>query len=110
MSDPRNSSLFLRLANSVNSSVLIRPPFSRTEDYVIAGKISSKKQFLAITGALVGKETIQSVWNKAIESFNISDELHLYWLDDGGHVIATNQINVLPGTFIGSQNADPQVS
>lgn len=98
------------MANSANASVLIRPPFVRTEDYVIAAKISSKEQLLAVTGALVGKETVQTIWKKAIESLNISDELHLFWLDEGGYVIATNQINVMPGTFIGSPNADPQVS
>jgi hypothetical protein len=76
----------------------------------VASKISSKEQFLAVAGALVGKETIQSIWRNAIESFNISEQLHLYWLDDGGHVIASNQINVSPGSFIGFQNVDSQVS
>ena len=109
LADPHNSSLFLRLAHSPNSSVLIRPPLGQSDDYLIAAKISSKEQFLAVTGALVGKEVIQSLWNNAIESFNISDSKHLYWLDEGGYVIATNQINVSPGTFIGSKNADPQV-
>lgn len=67
-------------------------------------------QLLAITGSLVGKETIQSIWNNALESLNISDSMHLYWLDEGGYVVATNQISVSPGTFIGSKNADPQVT
>lgn len=77
---------------------------------MIAAKISSKEQFLAVTGALVGKEAIQGLWNKAVEGLNVSDELHLYWLDAGGYIIYSNQINVNPGTFIGSKNADPQVN
>lgn len=110
MADPRNSSLFLRLAHSRDASILIRPPLSRGEDYLVAAKISSKEQFLAVAGALVGKDIVHSIWKNAVEAFNISDQLHLYWLDEGGYIVATNQINVSPGTFIGSSNADPQVS
>jgi hypothetical protein len=110
LTDPRNSSLFLRLAYSPQASILIRPPLSRNEDYLVAAKISSKEQFLAVAGALVGKETVQSIWKNAIEAFNISDQLYLYWLDEGGYVIASNQINISPGSFIGSQNVDSQVS
>ncbi|KAK4015396.1 hypothetical protein OUZ56_030377 [Daphnia magna] len=109
LADPRNSSLFLRLAHSRDASILIRPPLSRGEDYLVAAKISSKEQFLAIAGALVGKDIVHSIWKNAVEAFNISDQLHLYWLDEGGYIVATNQINVSPGTFIGSSNADPQL-
>jgi hypothetical protein len=110
LTDPRNSSLFLRLAHSPQASILIRPPLSRSEDYLVASKISSKEQFLAVAGALVGKETLLSIWRNAIEAFNVSDHMHLYWLDEGGYVIASNQINISPGSFIGSKNVDPQVS
>lgn len=98
------------MAHSPQASVLIRPPFIRSDDYLVAAKISSKEQFLAVSGALVGKETMLSIWRNVTESLNISDHLHLYWLDEGGHVIATNQMDIQPGTFIGSKNADPQVS
>ena len=108
LTDPRNSSLFSRLAQSTNASVLIQPPSSRTgDDFLLAAKVSSKEQLLAVSGALVGKEAIQSVWNKVVGAFNISDSAHLYWLDEGGYVIATNQINAAVGSFIG--HSDPQV-
>lgn len=110
LADPRNSSLFLRLAHSRDASILIRPPLTRSEDFLVAAKISSKEQLLAVAGALVGKETVHSIWKNAVEAFNISDQLQLYWLDEGGYIIATNQINVSPGSFIGSTIADSQVS
>ena len=62
-----------------------------------------------VTGALVAKETVQSMWTKATSSFlNENEQMHLYWLDEGGYVITSNQ-NIEPGTFIGSKKADPQV-
>lgn len=108
LTDPRNSSLFSRLVQSKNATVLIQPPSARSgDDFLLAAKISSKEQLLAVSGALVGREAIHSVWNKVVGAFNISDNSQLYWLDEGGYVIATNQINTAAGSFIG--HSDPQV-
>jgi hypothetical protein len=93
---------------STNASVLIQPPSGRNgDDFLLAAKVSSQEQLLAVSGALVAKEAIQSVWNKVVGAFNISDSAQLYWLDEGGYVIATNQINAAVGSFIG--HSDPQV-
>ena len=107
--DPRNSSTFMRLSSSANTSILIRPPSGRGDDYLIAAKISSKDQLLAVTGALTGKDAIQSIWSRALGQLNISDQSHVYWLDEGGYVIAANQLSIAPGSFLGASRADPQV-
>lgn len=114
--DPRNSSLFRRLANAANSSIIIKPPplsgrsFLVTDEYVVAGKVSSKDQLLAVTGAVASQEAIQTIWTKALAQLNASGEgQHIYWLDEGGYVIATNQPGVVPGSFVGSSHVDPQL-
>lgn len=49
------------------------------------------------------------MWTRAMSLLNGSDHLHLYWLDEGGYIVATNQMNTLPGTFIGASQVEPQV-
>lgn len=33
----------------------------------------------------------------------------MYWLDEGGNIISSNQDDIQPGSFLGSKYADPQV-
>ena len=115
LADSRNSSLFLRMASLSNSSILIRPPplSGGGDEYVVAAKVTSKDQLMAVTGALASREAIQVVWTRALVQLNASGnanaEQHVYWLDEGGYVIATNQLGVAPGSFLGSSQADPQL-
>jgi len=106
--NPGNSSVFLRLAHS-NASILLQPPMDDREDFLIASKITLEEQLLAVTGGFVSKEAVQSMWMRATSLLNGSDHLHLYWLDEAGYVIASNQINILPGTFIGASQVEPQI-
>ena len=109
--DPRNSSIFLRLAHS-EAKLLISPPIHQEEsdDFLIAAKVVAKGQLMALVGSSVTKDTLQSLWAKVTgTSFKQSDNVNLYWLDEGAHVIASNQMQIHPGTFIGSINADPQL-
>ena len=65
--------------------------------------------FFAVTGGFVSKEAMQSMWTSATSLLNESDHLHVHWLDEAGYVIASNQMDILPGTFIGAKQAEPQV-
>jgi len=104
----RNSSLFLRLAHS-NATFLVQPPTKDSEDFLVASKITVDEQLLAVTGGFVSKEAMQSMWTSATSLLNESDHLHVHWLDEAGYVIASNQMDILPGTFIGAKQAEPQV-
>ena len=105
-----NSSIHLRLLHSPAKLVILPPSHRREIDaYLVAAKVEAKGQVVAVTGASVTKETVQSAWKRSTAFFNDKEDAHLYWLDEGGHIIESNQVGLQPGMWIGSISADPQL-
>ena len=114
LADPRNSSTILRLIHS-SAQLLITPPSHGVDEFQVAGKVTSKDQVMAVTGACVSRETVASLWKRAtgaiLERTPLLDEsgTNVFWLDEGGHVLQTEDVHVQPGTFLGAAGVQPQL-
>ena len=87
-----NSSIHLRLLHSPAKLVILPPSHRREIDaYLVAAKVEAKGQVVAVTGASVTKETVQSAWKRSTAFFNDKEDAHLYWLDEGGHIIESSR-------------------
>ena len=52
---------------------------------------------------------MHNVWQKTFSPYFHKENVYMYWLDEGGNIISSNQDDIQPGSFLGSKYADPQV-